>query len=64
MSLVDDMQSKRPGEWTQDDIHSLQSKYRRTHFDHFNGVQLKPQKKKKIKGVLHVWKFGRWRKAE
>lgn len=61
MALSDDLQAKRPGEWTQDDIGSLQRKYKRTHFDHFNGVDLKPQRRRKIKGVTHVWKFGAWR---
>lgn len=30
----------------------------------FQGIPLKPQKTKMIGGVLHVWKFGKWRKAE
>lgn len=28
----------------------------------FQGIRLKPQKQKIICGVLHVWKFGKWRK--
>lgn len=30
----------------------------------FQGIRLKPQKQKEIDGVLHVWKFGQWRKVE
>lgn len=30
----------------------------------FQGIRLKPQKQKEIDGVLHVWKFGRWRKVD
>lgn len=30
----------------------------------FQGVSLKQQKKKVVKGVPYVWKFGKWRKAE
>lgn len=62
MALTDDLQAKRPGEWTQSDINALQSKYRRTHFDHFQGLKLNPQRRKKIKGMWHVWKFGAWRR--
>lgn len=52
MSLSEDMQAKKPGEWTSDDISALQRKYRRTHFDHFSGVQL-------IDGQeWHIWSDG------
>ncbi len=36
MTLQEDMDSKR--DWTQGEIDALKSKYRRTHFDHFPGV--------------------------
>ena len=64
MGLTDDLHAKRPGEWKPEDITGLQAKYRRTHFDHFNGVKLRPQRRKRIRGVLYVWKFGKWRKCE
>ena len=38
MSLYEDMNAKRPGEWTTDDIQALQRKHGRIHFDHFRGV--------------------------
>lgn len=37
MALTDDLNAKRPGEWTQGDIDSLKSKYKRIHFTHFSG---------------------------
>lgn len=63
MGLTEDLQAKRPGEWTQDNIDGLKRKYSRIHFDHFHGLELKPQKQRMIGGVLYVWKFGKWRKA-
>lgn len=60
MTLQDEMDSKQ--NWTQEEINALKYKHRRTHFDHFHGLELKPQRRKKIGGVWHVWKFGKWRK--
>jgi len=37
MTLQEDLEAKRPGEWTQEDIRDLQRKHRRTHFTHFSG---------------------------
>jgi hypothetical protein len=53
-----------PGSWTQAQIDALKQKHSRTHFDHFRGLQLKPQRRLKIKGVWYVWKFGKWRRME
>jgi len=60
MTLQEDMDSKK--NWTQGEIDALKSKYRRTHFDHFNGLDLKPQRRKVVRGVVYVWKFGQWQK--
>lgn len=35
MGLTEDLQAKRPGEWSQADIDALKAKHRRTHFSHF-----------------------------
>lgn len=35
MTLQQDLESKRPGEWTQADIDALKAKYSRIHFSHF-----------------------------
>jgi hypothetical protein len=37
MALAEDLQAKRPGEWTQADIDGLKQKYNRIHFTHFSG---------------------------
>lgn len=60
MTLQDEMDSKQ--NWTQEEINALKYKHRRTHFDHFHGLDLKPQKVKIIRGERYVWKFGKWRK--
>ncbi len=62
MSLQDDKTAKRPGEWTDDDIRSLQNKHRRTHFTHFSPLprKLKSAPRKKVRGVWYVKLFGQW----
>ena len=63
MGLTEDLQAKRPGEWTQEDIRGLQHKYRRTHFDHFNGARLKRLRngrRRRINGTTYIWINGEW----
>lgn len=36
MTLQQDLEAKRPGEWTQADIDSLKARHRRIHFSHFS----------------------------
>lgn len=67
MTLQQDMDSKR--NWTQGEIDSLKSKYKRTHFDHFPalGVQLKRRKdgdQRTVNGTRYMWRSGKWRKCE
>lgn len=66
MTLQEDMDSKLS--WTQEEINSLKSKYRRTHFDHFPapGVRLKRRKdgdRRTINGTRYVWRSGGWQQA-
>ena len=59
MTLQQDMDSKL--KWTQGEIDALKSKYKRTHFNQFNGLDLKPQRFKIIFGKRYVWSLGRWK---
>lgn len=65
MGLTEDLNAKRPGEWTDDDVKGLQKKYSRTHFTHFKSAgrklkRLQDGTRRKINGVVYVWKNGRW----
>jgi len=61
MTLQKDMDSKR--EWTPGEIDGLKQKYSRTHFTHFTMPRtLKKQRRKVVRGVVYVWKFGKWRR--
>jgi len=64
MTLQDDMDSKR--DWTQSDIDALKSKYRRTHFTHFQGlpVKLKRAPRKVVNGVTYIRMFGQWKRLQ
>lgn len=59
---VDAVKMHSERNWDQEKFSGLMQQARRIHFDHFNGVTLKPQRRKQIRGVWHVWKFGKWRK--
>lgn len=65
MGLTEDLQAKRPGEWTQEDIRGLQHKYKRTHFDHFKGPDVKLKRLKngscrRVNGTTYIWMNGEW----
>lgn len=57
---AEQMHSER--NWDKEKFAGLMQQGARIHFDHFGGLQLKPQKRRKIRGVVYVWKFGKWRK--
>lgn len=57
MALLDDMNSQR--DWSQADINALKGKYKRTHFDHFQGVDTSHIRTTRDNGYVWVRKDGK-----